>query len=1357
MKYISIILSLLFFGLHTCVAQPPIFDHLVAENGLSQNSVFAITQDSRGFMWYGSRFGLNRYDGSKFKLYRSSASDTTSISDDYVTTLYSDTQKRLWVGTANGLNHFDPQRSTFKRIYLKTGRNYAVNGIRAVYEDKQKRLWIGSTRGLYLLTNPSCLSFTWAGKLGLPSELAGSEILCVHEDLKGYLWVGTANKLFRCRFNSKIYDIEIFQHTSSPSSISYNAVTDIVEDRSKNLWFATENGGLNLFDDKSKTFTRFLHHNNNNSLVHNAIRKMIRKSTGEIWIGTQEGLSILNPETKTFQTIQHRKSRPKSLNQNSIYSIFEDRNGSMWVGTYYGGVNVNYASPTNFKTLQYNEQPEGISHNVVSSIIAANGNNLWIATEGGGLNYLDWQSRKCKHYYDNPNDSQHIGSDLIKILYKDTDGNIWIGTHGGGLNVMNPETGKVTHFFTGQDKLNGTRSEIVALLEAGNGTFWVGSQTGLRIFDKKGIQLSPNSSVKVLAKFSDKNIKVLFKDANGNIWIAATTGLYRYAPTTGKLNRYTLPKGSNSASPNFNYINCIQQDSRKNIWIGLYYGGLSKYNAKRDMFLQPFTTKNGLSNNNVLGILEDQKHQLWISTSNGLSKFNPSNLTFQTYTTSDGLAGDEFNYNSFFISKRGEFFFGGYNGLTYFFPDEIQKNNYKAPLVFTQLKLSNVPVKINAPDGLLQQDISFTKKLVFKYDQNIFTVEFALLNYIKSTKNRYAYKLEGINKQWIETTIPSANYTNLPSGTYKLLVKGANNDGLWSSPASIHIEILPPFWKTWWAFCIYAVLIAIVLFFITRFFYLRELLIKDEELHQNKLNFFTNVSHEIRTHLTLIMAPIERMLDISQHTPQFKKESLNLKNNAERLLRLVSELMDFRKVETKHLKLRIAAHDLVDFIRNIFSLFEALSEKKQIHYSLKYEQQPIIAYFDKEQLEKVFFNLISNAFKFTPKGGHISIALKTLSNQVFVSITDTGRGIAPQHLDRLFTNFFQVNDHNIQNTGYGIGLALSKHIAELHKGNITVNSIPAQNNRQGYTNFTVTLQLGNKHFNNACYEALQDTVSESHEMNTSTAHGPIETTDTIENKKAKNYTILVVEDNAAIQQMVAESLEQDYHILTAKNGLSGWTRATEEVPDLVISDVMMPQMDGFTLCNKLKADQRTSHIPLILLTAKSSETDQISGLSGGADAYLTKPFSSKILQLHVQNLLNCRETMQQKFSRHLVLEPQQIAIAPVEEQFLSKLIHIIENNMENVHFGVEHLAEGIGMSQSVLYKKLKALTNMSVNDFAKSIRLKRAAQLLLQKKYTVYEIGYMVGFSDRKYFSRAFKKQFGKTPSEYVDTPSNKD
>ena len=1336
------------------------FNHLKTENGLSQNSIFAITQDGRGFMWFGSRFGLNRYDGNQFQLYKSNASDSSTLSDDYITALQSDRKNVLWVGTANGLNRFNPKKNTFERIYLdgnKHNKRYAP--VNEIYEDRKGNLWIAARTGLYLLTDRKTNTFTPAHQLGLKSGIANSEVLSIFEDQQGYLWLGTNYGLSKLLFNGKIKELANFSHVEGQeNSLSDNSVTAITEDNQHNLWVATESAGINLFQPSTNTFRRFVHEEGNkNSLVHNSIRRMAKNKDGKLAIGTQEGLSILDPLSKQFKTYQHLKSFDRSLNQNSIYSIFEDINGSLWIGTYYGGVNVTYAHATNFKTIQYNEKLKGISHNVVSSIIADKDDHLWIGTEGGGLNHLDQRTQQFTTYKLKASDPRSLGSDLVKVIYKDKAGYIWVGTHGGGLNRFDNHTSSFQRFFISGDNAKITRSEMVALLEDHNGVFWTGSQTGIRIFTKEGDLLKPYPEIPALQDIKDNNVKVLFEDTQQNIWIATTKGLFLLSADQQQLQSFNLPKGSNSVNNNANYINCIQEDDQGNIWVGLYYGGLSKYDSKKKEFVKTYTTKHGLPNNNVVGILEDDAHFLWISTSNGLAKFNPQSGVFLTYTTSDGLAGDEFNYNSFFKAKNGDLYFGGFNGLSYFSPKEIERNSYPAPLIFTALKLFNEPVKINSADGILQQDISFTDQLIFPYYKNIFTIEFALLNYIKSEKNKYAYRLEGVNGGWVESNIPAATYTNLASGTYTLWVKGANNDGIWSAPVSMKIKILPPFWKSWWAYLSYVSIFGIMLFFITRFFYLRGLLLKDEELHQIKLNFFTNISHEIRTHLTLIMAPIEKLQEGQQQDGLMKQRLNQVKKNADRLLKLVSELMDFRKAETKNLKLRVAAYDFVAFIKEIFGSFEEFSSKKNIDFRLRYEEGIPLLYFDKEQLEKVFFNLLSNAFKFTPEGGRISIDIKQHASSLNVSVTDTGRGIAAQYLEQLFENYFQVDDHSIQNTGYGIGLALSKHIIELHHGHIEVSSVPGEEKKAGDTCFSVNLLLGNTHFKAQQLKSqLELPVPEPISSATRStiplkpAEGPSSVTD-LEKAQQKKATVLVVEDNPELRQLIKESLEADYQVILTENGRLGWEAAVEEIPDLIISDVMMPEMDGLTLCQQLKTDERTSHIPVVLLTAKSGQTDQIRGLTQGADLYLSKPFSPKILQLQVRNLLKARELMRKKYSKELVLEPTELIVDPIDERFLSRLIGIIESHMEQEDFGVDLMAEKIGMSQSVLYKKLKALTDLSVNDFAKSIRLKKAAQLLLQKQYTVYEVGYMVGFADRKYFSREFKKQFSKTPSEYIE------
>jgi signal transduction histidine kinase/CheY-like chemotaxis protein/AraC-like DNA-binding protein/streptogramin lyase len=929
------------------------------------------------------------------------------------------------------------------------------------------------------------------------------------------------------------------------------------------------------------------------------------------------------------------------------------------------------------------------------------------------------------------------------VVYIDKDQNIWCGTHGGGLNVFDRKQNKFKRFLYKENDVASLRSEITSLVEDDNGRIWVASNSGLQLFQRKGTELTPLSLSTISGPSNGITATTFYKDVQGNVWIGAIPGLY-------KVSGNSIQEISKDI-----YINSLQQDKQRNMWIALNYGGVAQYNNSTNQITY-YTGIDGLSNRNVVGMLLDDSDNLWLSTDNGLIKFNPSKKAIQTYTVSDGLAGNEFNYNSYLKDSKGEFFFGGYNGISSFIPERIETNSYIAPVVFTGLRLFNNAVAINGEDKLLTENINGTERINFKYNQNVFSIEFALLNYIKSSKNKYAYKLEGFDKGWNEVNSTSATYTNLPSGTYTFSVKGANNDGVWSKPSSIQIKVLPPFWLTWWAYCIYVLAFVAIMFLIIRFFFLRELLKKEDELHHVKLNFFTNVSHEIRTHLTLIMAPVEKLLDKKEEDGFVHQQLTQVKSNANRLLKLVSELMDFRKAETNHLNLHIERHNLIPFLQDIYSSFQETSLAKRIQVSFIHDAEDVPVYFDKEQLEKVFFNLLANAFKFTPEGGRISLMVEQKDNKVNITVTDNGRGIAPEYLEKLFTNFFQVADHGLQNTGYGIGLALSKNIVELHKGTVSVESESTLNGKEGRTVFTVALLQGNRHFEtNVSTETITAIKpSEVESAAIDVPHLPITETTT-----EKQFSILIAEDNPELRTLVKETFNDQYNVISCEDGLQGWNTAVDQIPDLIISDVMMPEMDGFTLCSKLKTDERTSHIPVILLTAKSSQNDQVSGLETGADIYITKPFSTKILELNVRNLLAAREKLRQKFSQQIIAAPETIPLAEapadtfvnsVDKEFLTRVIQLVDEHMDDPDFGVEKLARKVAMSPPILYKKIKAVSNMSVNEFVKSLRLKKAAQLLQKTDMTVYEVAYNVGYNDRKYFSREFKKQFGKTPSEYA-------
>lgn len=1324
-------------------AQTISFNHLSVENGLSNNSVLSITQDRTGFLWFGTRMGVNRYDGSRFRNYVSNSKDSNTLYDNNVIALFCDSRKTIWAGTASGLNRYNEEKDFFERIPLQN----SPQNINCIYEDKKGTLWIGSSGGLYALPDKQpqqAIIF----KANQPNSIAGNNVRDVFEDHNGHIWVGSNNGLTRMIPQKKGYRFENFVHEpGNPRSLSAVHITTIKEDAKQQLWIGTQNSGINLFDAATKSFTRFEKTGNSSSdLINNNIRIITSARNGLLWVGTQEGLSIIDPVTKKIQSYQNDPGNNKSLSQNSIYSLFEDANGSVWVGTYFGGVNSTYPYSTNFSVLQNHANRSSLSNNVVSSIVEDVQHHLWIGTEGGGLNFYNRTTGTFTVYKNKINDAASLGSNLVKVVMVDKEQNIWCGTHGGGLNVLDRKQNQFKRYLYKENDAATLRSEIIALLEDNNDRLWVGSNQGLQLFNKKGTELTPLSFSSINGFINGIPARTFFKDAQGAIWIGATPGLY-------------VVNGNSMKELNTDlYVNNITQDKKGNIWLALSYGGIAMYNNSNGGQFIRYTKKEGLPNENVISLLEDENGFFWLSTDNGLIKYNPALKTAQTYTVSDGIAGNEFNYNSYLKDSRGEFFFGGYHGITSFFPGSIETNSYVAPVVFTGLRLFNNTVAINGEDGLLQQNINHTKRITFTHKQNVFTLEFALLNFIKSSKNKYAYKLEGFDKDWNEVSTASATYTNLPSGTYTFLVKGANNDGVWSAPAGIELKILPPFWLTWWAYCLYVLLFAAVLFLIIRFFFLRELLKKEDELHQVKLNFFTNVSHEIRTHLTLIMAPVEKLIEKNDENSFVHQQLTQVRSNANRLLKLVSELMDFRKAETNHLNLHIERHNLIPFLQDIYNSFREMSLTKHITVSFMHNAEEVPLYFDKEQLEKVFFNLLANAFKFTPEGGRITLLAEQKDNKVTVTVTDNGRGIAPEYLDKLFTNFFQVADHGMQNTGYGIGLALSKNIVELHKGTIAVASEPSTAEKEGKTVFTVTLLQGNLHFANE-YPVTTSAVTKSIAAEQAPAalqHQPL-------NKQVpdneKTYTVLVAEDNAELRLLMQETFAGQYNVITCENGLIGWNTAAEQIPDLIISDVMMPEMDGFTLCEKLKTDERTSHIPVILLTAKSSQNDQVSGLETGADIYLTKPFSTKILALNVRNLLAAREKMRERFSNQISLLPDVAAATvndtaitftnPVDQEFLEKVIQIVNDHMEDPDFGVEKLSRKVAMSAPVLYKKIKAVSNMSVNDFVKSLRLKKAAQLLQETDLTVYEVAYSVGYNDRKYFSKEFKKQFGKLPSAF--------
>lgn len=1321
------------------------FNHLTVENGLSQSSVLSIAQDSMGFMWFGTKDGLNKYNTRNFEIYKREKGDNTSLSSGQnINFLLTDRKGNLWIGTQKGLNRYLPETNSFKRYLYDPKNKHSIsnNTVRTICEDNKGNLWIGTDSGLNKLLGGDKFQRFMPAKGGLPHHLV--KTIC--QDHEGVLWIGTFHGLSSLRMQDGKYHFKSYFHSKAdPGSLIDNDINVVYEDHKHNLWIGTHNYGLELFNRSTGTFTHFMSRKGQaNSISSNVIRKIKTDQDGRLWISTLNGINILDPETHKFTVLNHNPEDPGSLNQNSIYDILMDATGSMWAGTYYGGVNFYHANSTPFRGYKTTLGKNGISSNVVSSIVEDKYHNLWIGTEAEGLNYYDratGQFTSFKHDVENPNS---LSSNLVKAISIDPYGKVWIGTYEGGLDVYQPGSKTFKHYkqnFNDPKALNSTR--VVCLLHDSRNRLWIGTRAqGIFIYNEKEDNFTPFNSA---TNHHDlKFIRYFFEDSKKNIWIATNSGTYIFDPHTDKVKAFTISNNNLKLDD----INLIQEDSKGIIWLGSYDAGLIRYNPFKNKTTF-FTMKNGLPSNVILGVLEDDHGNLWISTADGLAKFDKK--VFKTFTVQDGLPGNVFNYNSFFKDSKGEFYFGGYNGLVSFFPDQIKENKKVPKVIFTRLRLFNKTVVIGDENKLLNRNISLTKEISFSHAQNIFSLEFAVLNYIKSEKNKYAYKLEGLDKEWNYVTTPAATFTNLPSGTYKLLIRGANNDGVWSKEAEqMIIHIRPPFWKTWWAYMIYTLCFSAILFLVFRFLWIRALLRKEHEIYQMKMDFFTNVSHEIRTPLTLIVGPLEHLINDTKESPKLNRRLLTVKKNANRLTRLVNELMDFRKEEAGKMTLNVSPENIVEFAKEIYLSFQYLAIKHHIDYQFITDDDHIEVYFDHEQLEKVFFNLLSNAFKFTPDYGTIILSVKQTGNGYLeITVLDNGKGIPEESRDKIFTNFYQVKDPLSRNSGTGIGLALSKKIARLHHGDLLLLPNPLSA-IEVQTCFCLKLRTGKSHFKKE--ELIPQFVNvESPDL----YRLPQEIAETAEQDSPdeagneERITLMIVEDNREIRDFIRTSLRPYYYIIEAEDGEKAAQLAFEKIPDIIVSDVMMPVMDGLELCRVLKTDARTSHIPIILLTARSGNIHEVSGRKTGAEAYITKPFSIDILQLNINNLLALQANMRKKFSQQITLQPSNILIESTDEEFLNKIMRIIEDNFGMDEFNVNILAAEVAMSTPILYKKIKALTGMTVNNFIKSVRLKRAAQLLRQHTYTVYEVAYMVGFNDSKYFSKEFARQFGRTPTDY--------
>ncbi|MDZ7362715.1 MAG: response regulator [candidate division KSB1 bacterium] len=1425
------------------------FKHLTIDDGLSQNAVFAMLQDHQGFIWFGTKDGLNRYDGYSFTVYQHNPFDLTSLSANYITALFEDSRGVIWIGTTDGgLNRLQRGTKSFQRLHNLSSRsqNFSAQEITAMAEDSTGAIWVGTRGdGLFRFSpqpiqtsgEVACTQFVHAP--GKANNLSSNSINVLRVDGKGTLWIGTINGLDKLR---NVQNGEGFEHfviftknPQAPNSARDSSVAAIYEDSKGRFWLGTSSG-ICLFDRNSGRYQNFSHHYEIYRYGWGIVNGIVEDQAGQLWLATPGELMRFNPADHSYDYFRNDPLAPHSLSYNNVSSLWRDRSGVLWFGTLGGGINVFDPKTRRFSLLVRPPEPSSrIAGFSVRSILEDDAGDLWISTEV--LYRWNRKTGVLKSFETSSNRPDDFGNTGAWSMRQSADGAIWFATH-QGLYRYELQSGKIRQYkFNPADTSGLRQKEVYAVYEDRRGTIWIATENYFsQLIDAKNGRFRhfhyrpspPNNEIVRPA---------IYQDGKGRFWLGTKEGLLQFDLETESFHAYRNdPRQPASLSNNEIKSICPDpQHPNSMLWLGTAGGGLNGFDLETKTF-RHYTERDGLPNNTVYGILPDDEGNLWLSTNKGLSRFTPwDNLvqgqpsrhtisshgvnrltgTFRNYDVRDGLQSNEFNTGAYYKSKNGELFFGGISGLNYFYPADILDNPHPPPIAITRCKILSQSESHQDSSAIFYKTIFENSALALSPRDNIITFEFAALDFSAPEKNQYAYKMENFDQDWIHAgAARSATYSNLPPGEYTFRVKGSNNDGIWNEAgASLKIIIAPPWWKTWWAYTLYVLFFTSLLYLVRRY-ELNRLQLKNRlrlehveaeklrELDHMKSRFFANLSHEFRTPLTLILGPMDSLLAMAE-SQQAKQSLQMMRRNAGRLLQLINQLLDLSKLESGSMRLQAACQDVIPVLRGIVMTFQSMAERKDIALLFRSEVETLTLYFDHEKFEKIFFNLLANAIKFTPNGGKISVQLAVISNQssvcsgqwsavskqsqhkqpntehwslitdncLLITVKDTGIGIPHEKLPHIFDRFYQVETSSTREfDGTGIGLSLAKELVELHHGIIAINS------QEGWgTEAIVRLPLGRAHLQDDEIVEVSSQLSGTSEQPASgklqeaseqeawgkgqaiIEHEAIDplTQNSINPSIQQQATngkpiILIVEDNADMRRYLRDYLEQTYSVIEAHNGREGLEKATATIPDLVISDVMMPEMDGYALCRGLKTDEKTSHVPVILLTAKAAPEEKLAGLETGADDYLLKPFEAKELLARVKNLIQLRQKLREKFSSARLQEQMPNLENKLDQAFLQRVQKAVEENMENEKFGVEELAAKLKLSRTQLHRKISALTNQPASLFIRSVRLRHARKMLEQDGNLVNEVAYRVGFSSHAYFTKCFHEEFGCTPKEFV-------
>ncbi len=1344
------------------------FKHIQNEDGLANSTIEAIHQDHRGFMWLGTRDGLNRYDGYQMTVYKYDPKYPYSLSDSYVTCIYEDSQHQLWVGTLNGLNRYDPQLNRFTRFQHANQQKNSLshNYVTAMLEDHQGTLWVTTLGGGINKLDLKTGTFrSFHQSEGLKSE----EVYCLFEDAKAQLWMGTSKGL-----HLYDHDTQRFRSISLPENLrggAQPAIRSIAATPKGHLLLGSSDNGLIDYEPQSQACRQYTYSDADPfSISSNLIRSILISKNGQTWIGSiNGGLDRFVPRTGRFYNYQNEPDDPQSLSQRTVSALSEDNQGNLWIGTHRGGVNLYMPKTEKFELYRQEPRPNSLSYNDVKTFAEDRYGYIWIGTDGGGLNRFERKTRSFKHYRHQAFDPRTIGSNEVLDVFEDRQGQLWVGAWGGGLCLYERNSEQFTRFqHRPRDSSSISSNYIQKIFEDRKGNFWVATYFGgLNLFDRQSrtfrrITRSQSGKTRLLGN----NVVSINEDHHGNLWIGTDdAGLNCLNASTGEFSHYFH---QDEKKPD---LRVLFVDKKGQLWLG--QAGLYQFDPSQNQF-KLWTEKAGLATEFIKGIAEDEDGNLWVSTSHGLTKIHPKTLRFRKFNTADGLQGLEFEANAFLKTKDGQLFFGGVNGFNAFYPKNITTNEFLPPVYLTDFHLHNEKVWPGDKNSPLKQDISLTDKIVLSYKQATFSFDFAALNYTAAENNQYAYMLENWDEAWNEVgTEKRASYTNVSPGEYTFRVKASNNDGLWNETGrSLKVIILPPFWATWWFRSLLVLSIGAGLYWFYRFRRNLELQRleeqKREELHQLQLQFFTNITHEFRTPLSLILGPIEKLLKEETRLSQ-RKDYQVIQRNTNRLLHLVNELMDFRKSEAGILRLHVMEGNVAWFLQEIVEEFSTLAQEKNIDFVVTPGHASTGFWFDRQILEKILINLISNAFKYTPVGGRIMLEIVenldnfkpsfvnelTLKSEykaqryLYFRVLDNGIGISKESIGHLFERYYRISDAHL---GSGIGLAFVKSLTALHKGAILVSSERHQGTeivigipctREDYSPNELWLDGLNSPATLESFQAQYDYFMPLGEEKPELEVDPPLIS-------FPGFHILVVDDNEELRTFLREILAIRYQVSEAQDGQEAYEKALVEQPDLIISDIMMPVMDGIEFCKKVKSDPQLAHIPFMLLTAKEALESKIEGTSSGADYYFAKPISIELLELNIKNIFAQKQKLVERYVHDHHAEVKDHVHSSKDKEFLEALITLIENNLLNPDLNIDYLCTQMGMSRTKLYNKIKGMTNQSINDFVRTVRLKNAVKLMVTQDVSIAEVMYSVGIQTQSYFTKAFKAEYGKTPSQFL-------